>query len=245
MTSVYDIAFSFVETLVSKKLYVGDSQILYIEAISTFIRMLDSNWTSEQLMTEIHKISTPINSVVNLDRLFKNKNSNTENMIKQNEFYYHNMLRSLPAPPKTEWNIDTGEITTINEEYFLEMRASITLEQIVEYYCKAFDITLDQASINRYKGSMKYMIQKLNIDLVMFMIDAASDIITTSDLPKPASPVAIGEYESQARESYFAKVSENTVSGDDIIVFKSRILPSGTGWEKEEQKFSEEQFNYS
>ena len=245
MVSVYDIAFSFVENMVSKKLYIDDTQELFSKTVSVFNDMLDNNWTSEQLLREISQLNKPITLKTNFYTLFGRANKTEENMIKSNEFYYHNLLRCLPDPPKTEWDINTGEIITINEPHFLEMRASITLGQIVEYYCKAFDITLDPASINRYKGSIKYMIEKLGIDIVLFMIDAASDIVKSEDLQRPSSPVGIGEYEPQARESYFAKVSENKVSGDDLIVFKPRILPSGVRREEEEPQLSEEQFNYA
>ena len=245
MVSVYDIAFSFVENMVNKKLYNGNVEMLFDKAINTFNDLLDNNMTSEQLMDEIPKLNKPITIKTNLHMLFKRPQSTKENMIKSGTFYYHNLLRCIPGAPKIEWDINTGEIVTINEPYFLEMRASITLEQIVDYYCKRFDMTLDTSSVNRYKGSIKYMIEKLGIDIVLFMIDAASDIILADDLPKPASPVGIGEYEAKARESYFAKISENIVSGDDSIVSKSRVLPCGVRGKEERPQLSEEYFNYA
>lgn len=245
MVSLYDIAFYFVETMVNKKLYNGSTKELFTKATATFADMLDNNMTSEQLMKEISNLNKPITESTNLYSLFSRPDASKENLLKSGTFYYHNLLRCIPAPPQTSWDINTGEIITINEPHFLEMRASITLDEITEYYCKRFEINQLNISINRYKGSIKYMIDKLGIDIVLFMIDTASDIIKADDLQRPTSPVAVGEYEVAARESYFAKVSENKASGDDQIVFKPRILPCGNGWKETQQEFSEEYFNYA
>lgn len=245
MVSIHDIAFYFVKTMNTKKLHSLDIKTLYANASKALAEMLDNNMTSEQLLDEIPSIRTNIDENTNIKALFNRANPAKENLVKTTEFYYHNLLRCLPKPPQTEWDVNTGNIITTNEPYFLEMRASITLEQIVEYYCSRFDIQLDLSAVNRYKGSFKYMIQKLGIDLVLFMIDTASDIILSEDSPKPSSPVGIGEYETIARECYFAKISENIASGDDKIVFKQRVLPCRSWWEEEESKLSEEYFNYA
>lgn len=245
MVSIHDIAFYFVETIINKNLSTINATTLYENTVKALTYLLNNNMTSEQLLKEIPHINKQIDAGTDIKSLFKRADQTKENLLVQGHFYYHNLVRSLPKPPQTSWDINTGEIVTTNEPYFLEMRASITLEQVVDYYCSRFNIKLDATATNRYKGSFRYMIQKLGIDLVLFMIDTASDIIMSEDMPKPTSPVGIGEYEATARQCYFAKVSENIASGDDQIVFKSRVLPCRNRREETEQELSEEYFNYA
>lgn len=244
MESVYSMAFLFVEKAINNNMYVeADVEGFYNNVVKQFNVMLDGGMTSEQLIKNINSVTNvKVTKDTNLYRLLGSNEK--ENLLKANTFYYHNLLRVLPSAPRIEWDINTGEIVTIQEPLFLEMRASITADQIVEYYCKCFDRKVDKSSASRYKGSIKYMVEKLGVDMVLFMIDTAADIILTEDLQRPSSPVGIGEYEDTARERYFAKISENRVSEDDKIVIKQRVLPSRVGREKSTRFFHEEYDNY-
>lgn len=246
MESVYSMAFYFVEKCINDNLYNGnDIEAFHDNIIEELKRVSDLGWQSETIMKYIanmKNVSLPDMSKLTL--LFPTPKY-TENLLNSSEFYYHNLLRITPGIPVQEWNINTGEFSTLSEEYYLEMRSSLTTKQLLTYYCERFDINEADISVSRYEGSLKYLIKKFGIDLLLFAIDTASDNILSEDYRKPSTPVEVGEYVDEARNRLMQKISENKTSGDDQIVTKQRVLPSRNRTQKQQGDILSEFDNYS
>lgn len=235
MGSVYDIAFSFIEKHTT-------TQQLFNEVVESFNKVLDNGWTE----IEIYKVlgnktfdtnKTPIIS------LFNHKHE-AINLIKSNTFYYHNILRCMAKPPRQEWDMNSGVITDIIDPYFLEMKASFTMYELVNYYYNQMDLVFDKTSYNRFKGAFEFLINKFGVDLVLFMIDAARDTIVSEDMTKPKTPVSIAEYEHDARERLNQKTSETRCTGDDKIVIRDRVFSNRNGLQNTD-RVQTEYYNYA
>ena len=222
MTSLYDIAFDFL----NKYYNAEPSGDIKRATLKEFADVLSQGWTSEEINKKLNGIPHNNNSVPYITSIFPrcNGRDGEVNILKPGTFYYHNLLRSCPPPPTQNWDINTGVIQTISEPFYLETRASITTNQLVEYYAKQMKITVDSGNFNRFRGSFKYMLDKHGIDLVLFMIDTARDMIQGEDLPKPLTPVGVAEHITEAEARLNFKIDENRATGDDKIVAKRRVF---------------------
>lgn len=244
MISLYDIAFSYIE----KFYQIEPVAKVKSEIIFRFEFILDSGWTSEEVMNRLNKCN-PKNGVPNLVELFSGGfDDANKNLMKSKKFYFHNLLRICPPPPTQVWDINTGDIQTISEDFYLEMRASITASQITDYYIEQMKLNPKQVNRNRYIGSMNYMVDKYGLDLVLFMIDVAANYISSDDLQAPNSPVGVTEYMTQAQDMLNQKLSETKAAGDDKIVYRKRVL-TFRSWSEEEKQpeglLHQEYINYS
>lgn len=219
MISLYDIAFDYIE-----KFYkIEPVAKVKGEVINQIKIALDNGWTSSEIINTLNKYN-PESGVPNLSNTFAHYDGLDRNLLKSSEFYYHNLLRVCPPPPTQVWDINTGDIKTISEPFYLEMRASITSSEITDYYIEQMKLNPIQINRNRFIGSMKYMVDKYGVDLVLFMIDTTANYISSADLQTPNSPVGITEYMGQAKELLNLKLSETRAAGDDRIVYRKRVL---------------------
>lgn len=218
MFSVYDLAFAYLQ-----KFYRTEpDNMVKTRVIIEMKKSLYRGWTTEEISTSL-KQANPNDGPPDLDFMFGEFKEG--NLLLSEKMYYHNLLRCCPPPPTVNWDINTGEITPVDEqEYFLEMRASITLDQITDYYISQMEIKPDEVNLNRYKGSFKCLIDKYGLDLTLFMIDASKNLIFSEHLNKPVTPMAIAENITQAQELYNQKRNEIIAAGDDKIVYKNRKL---------------------
>ena len=244
MISLYDIVFKYIE----KFYQIEPVSKVKSDIIYKFEYILDSGWTSEEIMYKLDRCNAN-NGVPNLSELFERKsNEQNRNLMNSKTFYYHNLLRVCPPPPTQVWDINTGDIQTVSEDFYLEMRASITPSQITDYYVEQMKLDTNKININRYIGSINYMINKYGLDLVLFTIDVAANYTLSDDLQKPNSPVGIVEYMYKAQDLLNQKLSETKAAGDDKIVYRKRVL-TFRSWSEEEKPTQgllyQEYINYS
>lgn len=235
MGSVYDIAFSFIEKN-------SVTHLLFNEVVESFNTILDRGWTESEIYKVLGNNTYDINKAQILS-LFNNKQEHL-NIIKSNTFYYHNVLRCMAKPPRQEWDLNTGVIKDITDPYFLEMKASFTMYELVNYYYKQMDLVFDNSSYNRYKGAFEFLIKKFGLDLVLFMIDTARDNIVSEDMTKPKTPVSIAEFEHDAKERLNQKISETRCTGDDKIVIRDRVFSNRNGLQ-DADRIQAEYYNYA
>ena len=80
------------------------------------------------------------------------------------------------------------------EDYFLEIKASYTIEELTDYYIKQMKLNITgdvEKERNRLRGSLTYLMEKFHIDLMLFLIDSAANHIEELDLKQLASDESV------------------------------------------------------
>ena len=224
--SVFELSFNYLNSFYQ----VEPDPLIKFNTIVTFKKALNMGWTAEGIIRELQNYRG--NGIPDIESMFSRFNNKEDrNLITDgNTFFYHNLLRCCPAPPTVAWDINTGMIETVpQEEYYIEMRASITATQIVDYYVLQLGIDSKDVNMNRYKGSMTYLVDKYGLDLTLFMIDVTRNLIFSEHLPKPTTPMEVAENAYHAKELLEQKISENRAAEDDKIVYKRRIFNNRSG----------------
>ena len=183
-----------------------------------FKELLDEGWTAEEITKVIKENDGKPHALLKMNF----SRTKAENLLKTSEFYWHPQLRITPGPPQRVVDYNTGSITKVEEEHFLEMRASYTLNDLLDYYCKQHG-NIKDAQVNKYRGALKYVLDNHNIDTVLFMIDASANYIKAEDMMPLKSPLDIADYEREARHMLGEKITEEKQAGDDRVVPRRRV----------------------
>lgn len=99
------------------------------------------------------------------------------NLIKQGQMYYHKELRIQPEPAKVDVDYNTGTMISTKQEYFVEIAASYTMDEVYNYLLSLGYTNTYQWQQSRIKGLLNHYIGKYGLDTVMFMFEAIKDNI--------------------------------------------------------------------
>lgn len=99
-----------------------------------------------------------------------------KNLIKFG-IYYHKELRIQPEPSTTSFDYDTGVMVSSGQEFFVEMAASYTMNDLVDYMLSFGYVNTIEYTNNRIVGLLKYYIGKYGLDTVLFMMEAVANNI--------------------------------------------------------------------
>jgi hypothetical protein len=224
--SIYDLAFGYI------KLFYKTADVpiaIKKKSIMDFYNLLDKGWTIEELRIHIKDFyhETKGSIIMNLENHFDRIKPKNINLLKPMNIYYHNELRITTPPPVVDFDYNTGEMTRTIENYFLEMRASYTTDNLTQYFTTKPGLVANETmTYNRIKGMLRWLTESYNIDLILYMIDVANDVIVTNNLNKLKMPSDIKEYYSEAKEIMQNKITETKISGGDKIVPRTRVLSS-------------------
>lgn len=224
MASIYDIVYDYIDTFYrDESLSREDKKTIHSEVK----KLLERGWCADEIIGGFRtaKGKRPDNISLKVTRLFTAKRPKQINLIKPGVFYYHNDLRLTCAPPKRDIDYDSGKITVINEPYFLEMKASYSVEDLVHYYKRQVG-TGRSNDTNRFKGSLLYLLKSYSIEELLFMIDAMVNNCKAEDLPLPDSPLDSQKYYKDAKEVINLKITETIHAGGKAIVRKKRTRTS-------------------
>lgn len=214
MLSIYDLAFSYIN-----KNYTEISNNDKINIINKISEVLNNGSTSNDISNRIKKSSGCDREY---NKFFDSIKSNG-NLLKPNKFYYHNELRIVPGAPLREWNINTGQIENVTQEYYLEMKASYTIDDIINYIKRKEFLSRTLVDINRAKGSINFLLKRYDVDYLLFMIDTVNDIYSGKQ-KFARSLVEMAEFDDEAKYNYEQRITESKINGDDKITPKKRIL---------------------
>ena len=189
------------------------------ELISDMCTLLQYGYNDKDIMSAIRELNTK----APVTRLCAGKVFSAKNILNPFNFYYHNQLRVTPKEcPVIEKD---GVITQPDDTpYFLEMRASYTVGELVDYYIKVFGVRPEDVNRGKFSGGFEWLLKKYTIDLVLYMIDSCATSMVLEDLRGPKSPLDVGEYVEIARESLEAKKTEAYTKRCDRIVPRKRTL---------------------
>lgn len=185
--------------------------------------LLNSGWCSSELydgFRNTKEYETPF-----VSDLFEGKRPRMKNLINTGTFYYHNDLRITSPPPKRMIDYDSGEITTISDPYFLEMKASYTMEDLILYYVRQVG-NIHRPDHQRFEGSFNWLMKFYTVQQILFMIDVMVNTCQCEDLSPPESPLDIQRFYRDARIIYTEKKTETLIAGGKAIVRKNRTRRS-------------------
>lgn len=214
--SVYELAFNFININYNK-----DDIIPKKEIINTIMGVVNNGTNYQDINYKIQ--NCPCNDK-DYERFFKTINSSSSpNLIAVNRFYYHNELRVFPEPPTRELNINTGEIEKTEFEYFLEMKASYTMNDLVNYIYSKDSFSLLKNNENRLKGGLKSLLCKYDIEVILFTIDTV-DVLYAPNQRKIKNIFEIEDYIYEGNVNLNMKTTEAVYNNTNTIVPKKRIL---------------------
>lgn len=95
-----------------------------------------------------------------------------ENLLKQDDVYYHKNLLILNKVGVVSHDIDKGTLTNEPTEFFIEPRASYTMNEMLPYCYNALKIDNDQFETSRGAGLLFHYVKQLGLDLTLFTIEA-------------------------------------------------------------------------
>ena len=93
------------------------------------------------------------------------------NLLQQSVRYYHKELILLSGPQEEAHNVDTGNITSSEYQFYVEPRASYTIDDLLAYFKKNVLYNQTLYTDNRLKGFFRHEVERFGLDVTMFMIE--------------------------------------------------------------------------
>lgn len=169
--SVYDLAAFYTMLFVGRRINKNELKNI----TDKFSYILDKGYTLKECTSIMLKNMNNKNNFHISDIL--KCTSKHENIIKQNQMYYHKELRIQPKPSVTDIDYNTGTMVSTKQEYFVEIAASYTIEELMKYLLSFGYVNTYQWQYSRLKGLIEHYIKKYEIDTVLFMFEAIADNI--------------------------------------------------------------------
>lgn len=188
-----------------------------------FKEKLDNGMTHKQIAVTLkeYKDSYPNEFINTPNKIFNEQktitSNNPNNLIKQDEFYYHQALRIIPPPVRSRIDED-GNIIHDEQEWYLEMKEEFTLDDLVEYYYNKFNLQERLRNPRRDKGAFKkVLLPKYSVDQLLFIIDAAWTQIITEDLSPPSTPLHLDRYAKEGLDGWYDAMTISKQMGEKIV----------------------------
>lgn len=222
--SVYDLVYLILKRLPKDKVTQNLKRVLLQDTVA----LLNSGWTSQDIINAIAEQDTfdvDDNGEYKISNILSNLTNNKKNLLNPYRVYFHNEIRMAPKPVTIDFDYDSGEVKRANEEYFLEMRASYTIEDLMKYYLSKPNLVSNRTAFtSRVRGGLEWLVNSYDLELVLYMIDASNDHISFCNLNSLKNVMDIQDYYTEAKEIYQRRYNESKVNGDDKIVPRKRQL---------------------
>lgn len=154
-----------------------------------------------------------------------NECKHERNLLTVGEFYFHNQLRIKNEPISYYFDINKGIMKKIEQDYYLEMKASYNMVDLYNYIIKKnedFNFLYDlEGDSNRVIGSLNWLINSHGLENTLFLIDVAHDIISFNNY-RPIRLIDISKYKKEAMDLKLEKKNTSIINGVDKVVCKKR-----------------------
>lgn len=224
MKSIYDLVYSYIDIFYEDDKMSKEQKKAIHKEIK---KLLGNGWCSCELYKGFQDIKRkfPEKQTLKVSQLFTSKRPIKKNLLEQGRFYYHNNLRLTSSPPKREIDYDSGDVTVINDPYFLEMKASYSVEDLTKYFMRQVGGGRP-SDVKRYQGSLTWMLKSFDLEEILFMIDMAVNTARADDSALPDSPLDTQKAYKPALVIIDLKKTETIVAGGNKIVRKKRTRTS-------------------
>lgn len=187
--------------------------------------VLDMGFTAEEILKHLNHLwfkspgGPPNNG--DLVAVFSRIKSPRENLLKSTEVYYHNQLRCVPPPPRCSFDPNMGTFELISEPFYMEFRASYTLNDLMSFYVQMLPEEKGRAfgyDNKRYLGAFSHMVKEHGIDLVLFCIDVQAN----DPCARITTPLDLQDNLKSAEMLRNEKINEVRLAGLDRVIPKRR-----------------------
>jgi hypothetical protein len=192
--------------------------------------VLKAGWTFKEITNELHRRMRTVPKTIPenivsffLQYLRRNKGANDTNVLDPTRFYYHKELKIMNGPKRVDVDYNAGTMVSSNQEYFLEIAASYTFNELADYFVSKDMIDTNVFPRNRIVGIMKYYVDRYGLDETLFMIEAANEY-RLSENRYLSNITEFDNYYVTAKEFIETVKTNCKYSGGDKVVPKRRVL---------------------
>lgn len=161
--SVYDLAAMYI-------VLIDGESISNPTLIRAFGEILDNGYTYKDVRDEILRVfhSQDMFPFYRFKKLKSNGN-----ILKHGTRYFHKELNIMSEVAPVSHDIDTGVITSGGSEYWIEPRASYTIDDLMSYIYSKCNVDSEEYHPNRMRGLMKNYVNQYGIEVTLFMVEHA------------------------------------------------------------------------
>lgn len=195
------------------------------DRIAECLSLLSGGHTRQEIEHAIHTVAMEDDSVsiydfsevlkcVSITPQYGKIEEDETNLLTFGKFYFHPHLQVTSAPMRMRFD-DYGNVEMIAEPFFLEMRPSLTLEELHDYFNKKIPVGPYSPQM---KGSWEYLLKSYDVEMLLFMIDQAYDEYCQLDNPAPFNPLRLSDYAHKGRELFFIRKQTSFEGGIDHVI---------------------------
>lgn len=165
--SVYDLAAMYELFINGEKSLKGDR---HQELIGALNRILDNGYTYLDVRNEIL-------ATFHGDKMFPFYKFNKQvecNLLKSGIRYYHKQLNLMSSPGRVTHNIDSGEITSQGDDFWIEPRASYTPKDFADYMYSKGMMDKDEFPPKRLYGLIRSVVAQYGLELSLYMVESCA-----------------------------------------------------------------------
>lgn len=143
------------------------------------------------------------------------------NLLKQNTIYFHKNLLVRNKIGLVIHNVDSGTLTNEKTEFFLEPRASYTIDELVNYIYEKTELDQEQYKYRRAVGLLNSMINTYGIDTVLFMTEAA-----IRDHEYGNTQIKLTQFIDYLPQAngYLEEITQNRKPGEEYVIRNREML---------------------
>lgn len=208
---------------------VSTDNVLKMKLFKELRMLLEDGVDKGEILNKIryYKASNPKASVpVTIGLVMKEKQEDAkkeENLIEPGMFYFHPRLQVTPGMPVISFDIEKGIIESSYDSFYLKMVDKFTIENLVEYALKKVPVT-ERGTANN-AGSLKYLLGKYDmkapynsLDLVLYMIDAASSLMKDLDMAPLTKLIKLDDFVQEGTKLYMDAYNTKKLAGMDKVI---------------------------
>jgi hypothetical protein len=192
-----------------------------IKAVIAIERLLDEGWTILDIQQAIQEFASTypdlITKVYHLEEVIGNRQP-PNNLLERDVFYYHNILREVPPPPRIRF-VD-GKPVREEQPFYLEMKKRFTLEDLLQYWYNSNGVSPNDHMRRQDEGKFKYLLGIYNLDEILFAIDVSKTMRAEQQLPPLRNAFELERYMEEARKFIEGKKNVHQLQGINRVIKK-------------------------
>ena len=145
-----------------------------------------------------------------------------ENILKTG-IYYHKRLRVTPKPHTVNIDYNEGTMVSQGQEYFVEMIASFSMNDLKQYLFKNAKINTTVYHDKRINGLLADYVKRYGIEQTLFMIDRAIEDSYDNEYSNELQLDKLVNYYDKARTCYNTAVNNCNSNGGNVICPRKRF----------------------
>jgi len=185
-------------------------------ATQSIDQLIENGWGLNDIKEELDQFARTYPQVVfniyHVEEIMGNKQP-PDNLIEQGMFYYHTALREVSPPVRMKFDEVTGEYVRTASTFYLEMKKTFTMQELLDYWYTKMGITRTDRLIRQDEGKFKYMLDTYTVEEILFCIDMSNSVRKEMELPKLKNAFDLEKYIEHARSLMREKENVHKMQG--------------------------------